>query len=227
MKNTDKNFQDEEIWRDVVGYEGLYEVSTKGRVRNKKTNRILGGAYNQFGYKRIILKGKKYLIHRLVALAFIPNPQNLPYINHIDENKNNNDISNLEWVSASYNVSYSIHNQSCKIKQLDKCGNLIKIWDSIKQIGRETDYHQGNIINCCKGKRRSAYGYCWQYANPESQRVINRPIAALTKDGEFVAEYKSAAEASRGLKIKKYCIYRCLKGLYKSTHGLKFIYIDN
>lgn len=217
---------DVEIWRDIKGFEGLYAVSNKGNVKNLKSGRILGGAYNQYGYKRITLKGKKYLIHRLVALAFIPNPYNLPEVNHKNEIKDDNNVDNLEWVSTSYNVSYSIHNQSYKIKQLDKCGNLIKIWDSIKQIGRETDYHQGNIINCCKGKRHSAYGYCWQYANPESQRVINRPIAVLTKDGEFVVEYRSAAEASRGLKIKKYCIYRCLKGLYKSTHGLKFIYID-
>ena len=226
MKNTDKNFQDEEIWKEIQGFEGEYAISNKGNVKNLKSGRILGGRYDSMGYKFVNLKGKNYMVHRLVALAFIPNPNNLPQVNHIDERKDNNDVSNLEWCTALYNINYSSHKRCCKINQLTLDGELVKAWESSMQINRETGYSPGNIINCCKGKIRSAYGYRWEYANPESQRVINRPVAALTKDGEFVAEYRSAAEASRCLKIKYKCIYRCLNGLYKSTHGLKFIYID-
>ena len=216
----------EEIWRDIVGFEGLYEVSTKGRVRNKKNGKILGGG-NSGGYKQVDLKGKAYLIHRLVALAFIPNPQKLPQVNHIDENKGNNNVDNLEWCSPSENVNHSSYKQSCQVKQLTLDGEFVKVWKSSWQIERETGYRQGNIIQCCKRKRKQAYGFRWEYADPSQQRkVYNRPVAALTKDGEFVAEYKSGAEASRCLKISYPQIYRCLNGTYKSTHGLKFIYID-
>ena len=232
MKNTDKNFQDEEIWKEIEGFEGLYEVSTKGRVRNKKTNRILGGGYDNIGYRFVLLckansKPKQIKVHRLVALAFIPNPNKLPQVNHIDEDKLNNDVKNLEWVTASQNQRHSAHQRSCKVKQLDKCGNLIKVWDSIMQIERETGYNQSYIIQCCKGKYKHAYGFRWEYVDTNFQRVMNRPVAALTKDRELVAEYRSVAEASRCLKISYTQIYLCLNGKLKSTHGLKFIYIDN
>lgn len=226
MENTDKNFQDEEIWKEIQGFEGEYAISNKGNVKNLKSGRILGGGYNSRGYKFVNLKGKEYTVHRLVALAFIDNPNNLPQVNHIDENKKNNNVSNLEWCSASYNTNYSTHKRCCKINQLTLDGEFVKIWESSHQIERETGYDQGYIIKCCKGKRKQAYGYRWEYVDPSQQHKFNQPVAALTKDGEFVAEYKSAAEASRCLKIKYKCVYFCLNGTYKSTHGLKFIYID-
>lgn len=220
-------FEDtKEQWKDIEGLEGLYAVSNRGRVRNKKTNKILTGGYNNYGYNFVKLKGKPYYIHRLTALAFLDNPNKLPYINHIDERKDNNDVSNLEWCSASYNTNYSSHKISCKINQLTLDGELVKAWESSWQIEKETGYDQSSILKSCKRKRKQAYGYRWEYADMSQQRKVNRPVAALTKDGEFVAEYKSAAEASRCLKIKKQYVSRCLKGMYKSTLGLKFIYID-
>ena len=225
MKNTN-NSQDKEIWKDIEGFEGIYEVSSHGRVRNKKNGRILGGGFNKNGYRIIGIKGKKYLIHRLVALAFIPNPYKLPEVNHIDERKDNNYVNNLEWCSRSYNVVYSSHKRSCKIKQLDKNGKLLKVWNSVSQIVKELGYDISAIVKVLKGKRRSAYSFKWEYADASQQHKHNRPVAALTKDGELVAEYKSAAEASRCLKIKYSCIYPCLNGKIKSIHGLKFIYID-
>ena len=226
VKLKTKNFQEKEIWKEIDGLEGLYEVSSHGRVRNIRTGRILAGYYNN-GYKQIKLKGKDYKIHRLVALAFLPNPDNLPQVNHIDERKDNNDVSNLEWVTISDNVKHSIYKCSCQIKQLTLDGELVKAWQSSMQIERETGYDQGNIIQCCKGKYKQAYGFRWEYSDKSQQRkVYNRPVAALTKEGELVAEYISAAEASRCLKINWRCIYLCLNGTLKSTHGLKFIYLD-
>ena len=226
MNNTIKNFQEKEIWKEIQGYEGEYEISTKGRVRNIMTGRILGGTYDCYGYRFVKLKGKNYKIHRLVALAFLPNPSKLPQVNHKNERKDDNNVGNLEWCSASYNTNYSSHNQSCKIKQLNKDGELIRTWESSHQIERETGYSQGYILKCCKGKYKQAYGFQWEYLDSSSQRIVNRPVAALTKDGEFVAKYKSAAEAARFLKIKKEYVSRCLKGTYKSIHGLKFVYLD-
>lgn len=225
MKNLN-NSKEKEIWKEIEGFDGQYIVSNKGNVKNKKTNRLLGGGYNQHGYRYVILKGKHYTVHRLTALAFIPNPNKLPQVDHIDENKRNNYVSNLRWVSKSENIRHSAHQKSCRINQLTLDGEFVKIWESSWQIERETGYRQGNIIQCCKRKRKQAYGYRWEYSDTSQQRKFNRPVAALTKDGEFVAKYKSIAEASRCLKIKYICIYLCLNGKTKSTHGLKFIYID-
>lgn len=225
MKNVN-NSKEKEIWKEIQGFEGEYAISNKGNVKNLKSGRILGERYDSMGYKFVNLKGKEYKVHRLVALAFIPNPNNLPQVNHIDENKKNNNVSNLEWCTALYNINYSSHKRCCKINQLTLDGELVKVWESSMQIERELGYSQGYIIQCCKRKIRSAYGYRWEYADPSQQHKFNQPVAALTKDDEFVAEYKSAAEASRCLKISYTQVYFCLNGTYKSTHGLKFIYID-
>ena len=215
-----------EEWKDVDGLEGEYAVSTMGRVKNLKNGRILDGGYNNDGYRRIKLKGKYYEIHRLVALAFLDNPHNLPQVNHIDEKKDNNNVSNLEWCTASQNQRHSAHQKSCRINQLTLDGQFIRQWESSHQIERETGYHATHIIKCCKRKRKQAYGYKWQYTDGLNQQRSKRPVAALTKDGEFVAEYKSAAEAARFLKISTTQIYYCLNGTCKSAHGLRFIYID-
>lgn len=104
-----------EIWKPVIGYEGFYEVSNLGNVKNSKTQRILRLLNNGCGYYRVGLykegKFKLFLVHRLVAFAFIPNPDNLPFINHKDECTQNNHVSNLEWCTASYNVNYGTRNE--------------------------------------------------------------------------------------------------------------------
>lgn len=228
IKNSSK---EKEIWKEIEGFEGLYEVSTKGRVRNIRTGKILKYGINAMGYPFVILykansKPKHIKVHRLVAESFIDNPNKLPQVNHIDERKDNNCVTNLEWCTASQNQRHSAHHKSCRINQLTLDGELVKVWESFMEIERETGYNQSSIINCCKGKYKQAYGFKWEYADPSQQRKLNRPVAVLTKDGEFVAEYKSAAEASRCLKISYTQVYLCLNGKLKSTHGLKFIYID-
>ena len=99
-----------EMWKDIEDYEGLYQVSNLGNVKNIKTNKILKPEETPKGYLRIRLSKnhicKNYKIHRLVGKAFIPNPDNLPQINHKDENKHNNTINNLEWCDNWYNNHY-------------------------------------------------------------------------------------------------------------------------
>ena len=103
-----------EIWKDIDGYNGIYQVSNLGKVRKSTSLKPIAICLNTTGYEQVNLSDgftrKKLLVHRLVAQAFIPNPNNLPQINHIDENKRNNIVSNLEWCDASYNNNYGAHN---------------------------------------------------------------------------------------------------------------------
>lgn len=168
-----------EIWKDIEGYEGLYQVSTHGRVRslgNGKYNnskvRLLKPSINTWGYLQVCLckngKTKKYLVHRLVAEAFLPNWFDDPQVNHIDEDKTNNHIDNLEWCDCKYNINYGTHNErmteskSKPILQLTKTGKLIREWTSIREAGRN-NFNPGHIVSCCNGKLKHHKGYIWKY----------------------------------------------------------------
>ena len=111
-------------------------------------------------------------IHRLVAEAFIPNPSNLPVVNHKDENPKNNAVDNLEWCTTKYNLNYGTCNtrKSAKllngplakaVLQYDKSGNLVREWPSVSEVERQTGFAQPHISNCCREKYKSAYGYVW------------------------------------------------------------------
>ena len=155
--------------RDVKGYEGLYAVTSCGKVWSYKRKKFLKPISHR-GYLIINLckngKIEQFFIHRLVAEAYIPNTDNLPMINHKDENKANNCLQNLEWCDAKYNNNYGTRMKriSEKIKkpilQFDLEGNFIKEWLSATDVGREI---QSNICMCLKGKKQTAYGYKWVY----------------------------------------------------------------
>jgi len=153
-----------ESWVDVVGYEGLYEVSDLGRVR--RNGKILRPVKTRNGYLRVSLSkngtGKMESIHRLVGYAFIPNPTNLPQINHRDEDKTNNTVENLEWCDNKYNNNYS---HSKPVLQFDRLGNLIKEWPSASKVYEELGIYQQNISRCCLGKVKTAGGFIWRFKN--------------------------------------------------------------
>lgn len=157
-----------EIWKPVLGYEGIYEVSDVGNVRRisyKRTTKVksIRQYFDYHGYARVTLCkfGKLYgkKVHRLVAEAFIPNPDKLPEVNHKDEDKSNNSVQNLEWCDRKYNIRYSI---ARKIEQIHGDKSVAK-WDSITDAGLKTGINTGDISMCCKGKLKSAGGYRWRY----------------------------------------------------------------
>lgn len=166
-----------EIWLPIKGYEGKYEVSSLGRVRSLNYHRTGQTKYmilqnDKYGYKCVPLRknGKLRLhkVHRLVAEAFIPNWFDEPQVNHIDEDKTNNHVDNLEWCDAKYNNNFGttrermVGKQSKPVLQLTKTGELVREWPSTMEAGRN-GFHQCEISLCCNGKRKSHKGYIWKY----------------------------------------------------------------
>lgn len=175
-----------EEWKDIQGYEGLYKVSNKGRVYSTSTGTIITPKTNNKGYHHIILcksgEKKSFLVHRLVASAFIPCKDPSLTVNHIDENRTNNEVENLEWCTLSQNIKMYNENHPDRfkhrqykgsrnrsfskrlIKQMTKDGTIVRMWESITDIKHTLNYNNWSISQCCDNKRKSAYGYIWQYA---------------------------------------------------------------
>lgn len=188
-----------EVWKDVYGYIGIYMVSNTGKIKAlPKVSPIYNGGYcihdeiilkgNPIGkgYLQVKLhkngKGECKLIHKIVAEHFIDNPNNLPFVNHKDENKQNNCSNNLEWCTQKYNTNYGTANArrvasrdyfvlaqklSKPICMYSKQGEFIKRFCSAIGASRETGINKGNLTECANGKRKSAGGYIWKYEMEE------------------------------------------------------------
>lgn len=188
----------EEVWKSVVGYEGIYEVSSFGNFRKIKddgSKKALKTTKNGCGYYTIGLwkehKVKQYRISRLIAEAFIPNPKNKPYVDHIDTDKANNRVENLRWVSPSENSNNPLsrkhllqswesaerkykqsiiniggnHPRAKAVCQLDDNNNVLKTFQTSVEAANFVGCKHGNITKCCKGERLRAGGYKWKYFN--------------------------------------------------------------
>lgn len=171
-----------EIWKDIKGYEGKYQVSNYGNVKSLfRYKKILKPALQTKGYLCVMLykPNKRFLIHRLVAEAFIPNPDNLPCVNHKDENPTNNHVDNLEYCTHKYNNEYGTrlkrvretqqknHKLSKKVYQYTIEGKFVREWESIMECGRN-GFHQSCVSLCCRGERKTHRGYIWSYEKKEA-----------------------------------------------------------
>lgn len=165
-----------EEWRDVNGYEGIYQVSNTGRVRSLNFNhkgiiRELKQSWDARGYRLVgLTKNNRCAtkrVHRLVAETFVPNPNGLPCVNHIDENKENNNATNLEWCDVVYNNRYGNRTDktSNPVVQIDLNGNVIKKYKSAKEAGKSIGIHYSHITRCCQDKPHyhTVGGYKWKY----------------------------------------------------------------
>lgn len=161
----------EENWKDVPGYEGKYKVSDTGKVVGKR-GFLLKGELTNGKYRRVLLlvdgKRERIFVHRLVAIAFIPNPQGFPVINHKDENSLNNCADNLEWCTHSYNINYGTRNQKISekarsVRQIDIKGNEVAVFESASLAAKTLGYDPSNIYRVCRGEQKTAYGYVWKW----------------------------------------------------------------
>lgn len=165
----------EETWKDIKGYEGLYQVSNFGMVKSlnyngTKEEKLLKNKVESSGYIRLCLmkngKRKSVLLHRLVAEAFLENPENKKEVNHKDGNKENNNVDNLEWVTPSENIlhRFRVLKQQNKTKSVI-CIEMNKKYKSIIEASRETKVARQNIGKCCRGEIKTAGGYSWRYSS--------------------------------------------------------------
>ena len=254
---------DFELWADVKGYEGLYQVSTWGRVRSLdrivifknntkcfKKGRLLKLSKNIKGYIDVALykecKSKHFQVHRLVAIAFIPNPLNLPVVNHKDENKLNNRVENLEWCTIKYNNNYGTKNKraaeantngkcSKSVYQYDLYGNFIKYWPSTNEIVRKLGYNKASINKCCKEDPscKTYMGYIWSREFKEkidaTDKLINKskkPVFKYDSNKQLIDKYESASKAGKENNIKSYNIIHYCHNNKKMYKGFYWSYTE-
>lgn len=172
-----------EVWKDVVGYEGLYMVSNKGRVKSLHKGTRIGNkeesilkAYVNNGYPRVMLtsgkKKKGFRIHRLVAIAFLPNPNNYGFVNHIDENKSNNCVENLEWCTVEYNNRFGSARfrqaitKGQPVAQMNAYGHVIAKYVSLEKASEMVGIDSTCISHACTHNHRSG-GYLWKFIDKD------------------------------------------------------------
>lgn len=236
------------MWKSVIGYEGLYEVSSYGYV--KRLNReivlpngavgtvkehIMSRSVGTDGYLYVTLcknnKSKRFAIHRLVATAFIPNPLNLPEINHKDEIKTNPNVENLEWCDRIYNENYGTKKirgsmkRSRKIDRYSMDGEFIDTWDSEAQFTKAFGFNGSDLIRkVCRHYKgySSAYGYKWKYHGDTSDfnhSKRGKPIAQYSLNGDLIAKFRNAKDASIKTGVCHTSIRKCAKGIHKTAGG--------
>lgn len=244
-------YSDCEIWKPIQGFGIGYEVSSLGRVRNIDSGKTLKGSYDR-RYHYVYMNGKRVGVHRLVAMAFLPNPFNCPVVNHIDENPSNNRVDNLEWCTQKYNCNHGTRNkrisetQSIPILQYTLDGKFVAEHSSMHVAADAICQEAGHICDCCNGNRKWAYGFFWRFKDEdryrESQEHIAKVIAIgkksradkfekaalnvvqLDLDGNYIQTFPSTKVAATKSGAHTPGIINCCNGKAKSAGGYRWMY---
>lgn len=246
---------EKEVWKDIEGYEGRYKVSNLGNVYSCYVNRNLKHGKTQDGYPYVMLrkngKQKIQLIHRLVAIHFIPNPNNLPIINHKDEDKSNYSIDNLEWCDNSYNVTYNDASKKAAKKNgkyvyaYNKDAELVYEYYSAHEAARQLNYSNGCISACCNNNIYTYKNLVWSNTRLSKEEILDRferrknnnlknhwqstqkAVVKLDLDFNYICEYPSTQEAGRKMNCSASLIGGVCRGEHRQTHGYIFRYKDD
>lgn len=233
------------MWKKFVFQEKQtdYSVSDDGYVRKDTTNYILSQSTQQ-GYRMVTLlidgKQKRMRVHRLVALTFIPNeyPIEKPYVNHIDGDRSNNMVSNLEWVSPSENIQKAadlgrMGKRARPVVQYTLDGEKVADYQSATKAAQENNIQQSKITLCCQRQRKSTGDYQWRYAGDESDiKPIQKKyfsgiqVAQCDQDWNIIAIYPSFAAAARAVHGEGYCISQICHGVRQHHKGYRWKLVD-
>lgn len=236
-ENLSPEDMDGEIWK-IIPELPLYEASSYGRIRFYPNERIRKQQKRRNYLALTIEQGEinnSFWVHRMVAQAFIENPNSYPMINHLDGDKYNNRPENLQWCNAKMNVNHAIETGlSVKEKgefivQMDMKGNTIKIWEGINNAERTLGIT--SIDAALQGRQSQAGGFTWKYLDEykNTKKFVfamkmesRQPVIQLTKDGEFVNSWKTMVEAERKLDMWSGTILKCIKNQRKTAGGFKW-----
>lgn len=238
---------EDEVWKDIPGFEGYYQASTFGRIRSVdryvnyknsgtalRKDKILSPKTSNKGYLETTLmkEGRYYYkrIHQLIALTFLSNPCSYKSINHINEIKTDNRVSNLEWCTEKYNKE-AYTKSRISVYQYSMSGKLIKIWHSITQAAKSIGKDKTGIQHCCVGEKlKTLGGYIWSYKTllPDEikERVCNNrlvQVLQIDSTGNIVHSYKSTTDAAKAVGCTPSAITMAINGMRKTIKGYQWI----
>ena len=232
------------MWKKFIyeGQETDYSVSTEGEVRKDTTNYILSQSSQQdYKFVGLIINGKKkrMRVHRMVALTFIDNPDNKPYVNHINGNRSDNNVENLEWVTPSENTQHAVDTGLFKsgraraVVQYNLNGEQMATFESASEAARQTGGSQSKITMCCRRQRDSANDYQWRYYDDiqdvqkiEKKFITGKKVAQCDEEGNILKIYPSFKEAARAVNGTSSSISRVCSGTNIRHKGYKWKLVE-
>jgi hypothetical protein len=239
----------EEIWKNIEGYDN-YQISNIGNVRKITKNGFTHIKCSPRGSQKTSNTKEKYMgvtlskngtrkgfsVHRLVAEAFIPNPNNYPSINHINGIKDDNCVCNLEWCTIKQNIQHAydvlnMRNHYGSIKQYSKDGKFIKEYDSVREASRELGIHFGNIVKCANKQRNVAGGYVWRFHSDDTSSNVyknkrDKRVVMLDKNGNRIMTFDSITEAALYLNKNQHTIASCCQGITNTAGGYMWRFLE-
>ena len=232
------------MWKKFVyeGQETDYSISTEGEVRKDTTNYILSQSSQQdYKFVGLIINGKqkRMRVHRMVALTFIDNPDNKPYVNHINGNRSDNNVENLEWVTPSENTQHAVNTGLFKsgrtraVVQYNLNGEQMATFESASEAARQTGGSQSKITMCCRRQRDSANDYQWRYYDDiqdvqkiEKKFITGKKVAQCDEEGNILKIYPSFKEAARAVNGTSSAISRVCSGTNIRHKGYKWKLVE-